>query len=65
MKPEFIALYIDTITLIEGRIDDLAKLSERIKYHFQVDVSEAELELYFSEEVQDRIQQIKNLGINY
>lgn len=65
MKPEFIGMYIDTITLIEGRIDDYTKLSERIKYHFKVDISEADIENYYSEEVQDKIQQIKNLGINY
>ena len=65
MKPEFIGMYVDTITLIEGRIDDYAKLSERIKYHFKVDVSEAEIENYYSLEIQDKIQQLKNLGINY
>ena len=65
MKPEYIGMYIDTVFLIDGRIEDYKKLSERIKYHFKVDVSEAEIENYYSLEIQDKIQQLKNLGINY
>lgn len=65
MKPEYIGMYIDTIFLIEGRIEDYTKLSERIKYHFKVDISEAEIENYYCDEIQDKIRHLKNLGINY
>jgi hypothetical protein len=65
MKHELIQMYVDTVTMLEGKIDDYEVLSTQIKKHFNADVSAEELEHFFCIEVQDKLIHMRNMGINY
>lgn len=65
LKPEILEIYIDIVTMLEGRIEDYSLLAKRIKYNFKVDITTEEIERFYSPEVQDMLIQSKNTGVNY
>ena len=65
MRPEILEIYIDIVTMLEGRIENYSILAERINYHFKVNITAEDLERFYDVDLQDIRLTAKNLGINY
>lgn len=66
MKPELLEMYIDVACMLEDLKDpSYEQICEAIKLHVGIEVTIGELEEFYLPETQDRLAQIKSLGINY
>lgn len=66
MKPELLEVYIDSaIMLADLKNPTHQEISDSIQRNFGITVSVAEIENFYTFEVQDKIAQTKALGIYY
>lgn len=66
MKPELLEMYIDVACMLEDLKDpSYEQISEAIKLHHGIEVTVSEIEEFYLPETQEKLAQIRFLGINY